>query len=297
MRSVLILGGARGIGSAICEEISKDRDTQLRMTYNKGRDLIPKAWDEILVKFNPKASRRECSQTIRRLLQTSKATAVVNCSNFEQVSDSSGVDDALLINSLLPHILATETEKLNIPVISLSSYEVFRPGKEVRKESSAADSNTVYGRSKAIGEVTCSNVIHLRADAIGPNGGVGFFDSIFSSSNVFKVSKDIHSKPVTHKALAKIVRAILRDDVVRGRLPKVMHILSADLVSRYDQAVSLISHLRQERIQVYDAQEDEGEQSIRVDTEHPKEHKALWEAAGFEEIPTFDELAELEYVC
>ena len=297
MRSVLILGGGSGIGAAICRELSKDRDTQLRMTCSKDRDLVPEDWDDVLVKFNPKASRYECSKHLRKLLQTSKATAVVNCIDFEQATESRGLEEAIMSNSLLPHILAIETEKLNIPVLNISNYEVFSPGRQTRTESSATDASTVYGRSKAFGEVTCSNVIHLRADSIGPKGGVGFFDSIFASSNVFNVSKDIYSKPVTHRALARIVRAILRDDVKRQNLPKVMHILSADLVSRYDQAVSLISHLRQERIRVYDSQEDEGEMSILVDTEHPKEHKALWEAAGFEEIPTFDELAELEYVC
>jgi dTDP-4-dehydrorhamnose reductase len=305
MISVLVLGGESGIGREIVRMLARDQDTQVWVTFadrtlrgsDNRRNLL----------FKPPAGRGACTERLQAVLEAAKPQAVVNCLYAPPEESEEDIAQALLLNSLLPRIVASEVNRIGAITIQPSSYAVFQPSGDLRTETSATDATTVYGRSSAIGEVSTKGVYHLRADIIGPRIPGNLLDTIYETESVLDVAKDTYSKPITTLAFAKIVRGLIRDEAKRARIGNLHHLMSEGATSVFDQAVSLISHFRQERMSVVDTQRPgSAEESVRVGTDAPAEHALLWEMAGYLDVPTFDELAEelhahcvaeSEYVC
>jgi len=294
MISVLVLGGESGIGREVSKTLASSEDTQVWVTYSRQDIKAPERCRSLL--FKPAASRQDCTDVLQTLLETSQPNAIVNCLYATPAESSTDVEKALTLNSLLPHIVASEANRVGAITIQPSSYAVFQPSGTLQTESSATDAVTVFGRSTAIGEVSTKGVYHLRADVIGPRITEGLFSTIFETDSVLEVSKDIYSQPITTLAFARIVRGLIRDEVKRERIGNLHHIMSDGAISEFEQAVSIIAHFRQERLSISDPQHSESTQStVLVGTDAPDEHKLLWEMAGYPEVPTFDELAEELY--
>jgi len=305
MISVLVLGGDSGIGREIVRLLSKDKDTQVWATF---ADRALQAPDDCRkLSFKPPTSRRSCAERLREVLEASKPQAVVNCLSAPPKESEEDMERALLLNSLLPHIVASEVNQIGAITIQPSSYAVFQPSAALRTETSATDATTVYGRSSAIGEVSAKGVYHLRADIIGPRIPGNLLDTIHETESALDITEYAYSKPITTLAFAKIVRGLIRDEAKREQIGNLHHLMSEGDTSVFDQVVSLISHFRQESREIFDKQRPESaKESVRVDTDAPAEHALLWEIAGYSNVPTFDELAEelhahcvveSEYVC
>ena len=73
----------------------------------------------------------------------------------------------ILINSALPHLLAEWTKMNNKKLIHFSTDCVFSGKTGFYSELSLPDAEDLYGKTKALGEVSNSNTLTLRASMIG----------------------------------------------------------------------------------------------------------------------------------
>ena len=105
---------------------------------------------------------------VRRCLATVRPSFVVNCIGvIKQHADGNRHIPNLLINSLLPHIIAEELSVWGGKLIHLSTDCVFSGSRGRYLESDDSDATDLYGKTKFLGEVETDNALTLRTSFIG----------------------------------------------------------------------------------------------------------------------------------
>lgn len=104
---------------------------------------------------------------------------VVNCIGLLQKSSESRADLAILVNSYLPHWLEHKYADTRTRIIHLSTDCVFSGKRGAYREDDAPDGETMYDRSKALGELNNRKDLTFRMSIIGPDidpRGTGLFN-------------------------------------------------------------------------------------------------------------------------
>ena len=105
---------------------------------------------------------------VRQVLNECRPDVVVNCIGMiKQRSDARAAVPSILLNSLLPHILAEECQAWGGRVIHFSTDCVFSGRTGNYREEDLSDAEDLYGKSKYLGEVATANAVTLRTSFIG----------------------------------------------------------------------------------------------------------------------------------
>jgi len=137
--------------------------------------------------------------------------AVVNAAGLinRRLCGERTVEDAYLVNSLFPRLLADHCQAAGVACIHISTDCVFDGTKGPRMESEPPDAIDLYGRTKALGEP--ANALVLRTSIIGPETHHG--DSLlcwFFAQKMFCEGYDNHLwNGVTTLELGRIVSLLL----------------------------------------------------------------------------------------
>lgn len=118
-----------------------------------------------------------------RWLDEVRPDAVINCIGLLQKSCEERGDLALLVNAYLPHWLEWRYARSAVRVIHLSTDCVFSGRSGGYREDSLKDGDTMYDRSKALGEVVNGKDLTFRMSIIGPDidpDGTGLFNWFMS---------------------------------------------------------------------------------------------------------------------
>jgi dTDP-4-dehydrorhamnose reductase len=112
---------------------------------------------------------------LERLFGQTFPDVVVNCAGLtKHVPEGSAPIPALTMNALLPHRLAQLCEIAKARLIHVSTDCVFSGATGNYTEQDATDASDVYGKTKALGEVTTGNALTLRTSTIGHEHGSRF---------------------------------------------------------------------------------------------------------------------------
>jgi dTDP-4-dehydrorhamnose reductase len=93
----------------------------------------------------------------------------INCIRCLVEDSEKNIDKANLYNSYFPKLLEKNYQKTNTRVIHLSTDCVFSGAKGNYFESDTPDGNSVYSKTKALGEINNEKDITIRTSYIGPN--------------------------------------------------------------------------------------------------------------------------------
>jgi dTDP-4-dehydrorhamnose reductase len=105
---------------------------------------------------------------VRRVLDEHRPDVVVNCIGIiKQRSDAHAAIPSILLNALLPHILAEECHRWGGRVIHFSTDCVFSGRYGNYREEDLSDAEDLYGKTKYLGEVATPNAVTLRTSFIG----------------------------------------------------------------------------------------------------------------------------------
>ena len=149
------------LGSACMEVVSHDSRIDLIGTARTASDQ--------LLKFDARVD------SIATLLEVNKPNWIINCIGVikphidEKVPSS--IENAIKVNSEFPILLASAAKKIGAKVIQIATDCVYSGFQGSYIESDLHDATDVYGKTKSLGEVPASNVMHLRASIIGPEVG------------------------------------------------------------------------------------------------------------------------------
>ena len=158
---------------------------------------------------------------------------IVNCIGILINGSDADPENAIFLNSYMPHRLVRLADKINAKLIHISTDCVFSGDKkEPYIETDEKDGRGIYAKTKVIGEVINDKHLTLRTSIVGPelkgNGEDLFHWFMNQSDSVFGFTKAIWSG-VTTIELAKAVKWSI-DHHITG----LYHVTNNSSISKYD---------------------------------------------------------------
>lgn len=163
---ILILGGDGMLGHQLLRHFSGRYD--VRVTLRLGPEVYSRygLFEREKAFFGVDARRED---SISQVFQQFRPDAVVNAIGIvKQRLEAKEVIPSLEINSLFPHRLAQACRLIDARLIHFSTDCVFTGRKGHYCETDEPDADTLYGRTKLLGEVVEPHCLTLRTSMIGP---------------------------------------------------------------------------------------------------------------------------------
>lgn len=163
---VLVVGAGGMTGHTVMRVLSEKDDWEVFGTVRNAsaKRLLPAQVSARVVE----GVDVECLDSLSSALEGIRPHVVINCVGLTK--HRAEIDDPLKsipINSLLPHRLAKLCQALGARLVHLSTDCVFSGEKGFYREDDFADARDLYGKSKALGEVTYPHTITFRTSFIG----------------------------------------------------------------------------------------------------------------------------------
>lgn len=139
---------------------------------------------------------------------------VVNCVGLLNQDCDKNADQAVYLNSYLPHQLEAITRGSATRIFHLSTDCVFAGNTGPYTEDCFPDGKTMYDRSKALGELINEKDLTLRQSIIGPDmrsGGIGLFNWFMSQHGSVKGYTEALWTGLTTLELAKAIEQCALD--------------------------------------------------------------------------------------
>ena len=183
---------------------------------------------------------------LNTLLQSNSFDVVINCIGLLVRESDNAPSLAIYLNSYLPKSLEDYYKKTSTKVIHISSDGVFSGQYPTYNENSSYDSNTVYGRTKALGEINNAKDLTLRMSIIGPElrpASKSLFGWFYSQEGVVNGYQNSIWKGITTIELAKAICQILTSN-----LSSIYNLVPNGSISKYDLLSLIAKEFRLDKI-------------------------------------------------
>jgi dTDP-4-dehydrorhamnose reductase len=160
-----------------------------------------------------------------------KPDIVINAVGLLNSEAENNPEEAILINSYLPHYLEKITKNTQIKIIHISTDCVFSGKIGGYLEDDFKDGIGFYAQSKGLGELINSKDLTLRTSIIGPelnNSGIGLFNWFLNQAGVVKGFTKAIWTGVTTIELAKAIESSI-DQNLNG----LHHLVNNKTISKY----------------------------------------------------------------
>jgi dTDP-4-dehydrorhamnose reductase len=172
---------------------------------------------------------------VEAVLHDRRPDIVVNCVGMLVQASQERVDEAILINSYLPHFLSGLGKKHGFKTIHISTDCVFSGDRGGYAEDDFRDGDTPYARTKALGEVINDADLTLRTSIIGPElkrDGTGLLHWFLMQKGEIKGFTKAYWSGVTTLELAKVV-----DRCIDRGVAGLVNLTMSRKISKFDLLV------------------------------------------------------------
>ena len=236
-KSVLVLGASGMLGHKMLQVLSKENSV-----CGTVRDLNVGKYE--LISEYPLIGGVDATKfdTVSKAIKIFRPDIVVNCIGIiKQLPESNDVMKSMILNSVLPHKLATYCAAHNSKLVHISTDCIFSGNRGMYRESDISDVDDIYGLTKYVGEINDFHNITLRTSIIGreiitQHGLVEWFLSN-RGKTVNGYRKSIFSG-VTTIELSRIVNKLLKDDYMRG-----LYNVVAEPVTKFDLITNINKYI------------------------------------------------------
>jgi len=203
---------------------------------------------------------------LEEYIKSFKPNIIINCIGILVKESNFQIDVAILLNSYLPNLLSKLGRKLNYKLIHVSTDCVFSGQKGNYKDNDFRDGDTMYARTKALGEVVNDIDLTVRTSIIGPEltkNGTGLLDWAFKQKRIVNGYSNVYWSGVTTLELSKIFHKCIEQNITG-----LYQVCSSQKGSKYDLLLLIkeIWSLDQIQIKSYDSYaSDKSLVSIRTD--------------------------------
>ena len=220
MKRILILGATGLIGHQVCLRLKQRSDYQLfHMAKQRKFD------DETIL-----LDARDEYALEKKIFEI-KPDVIVNCMGILISEANSHPEHAIFLNAYMPHRLKRMADDCGARLIHISTDCVFSGRKGHYKESDIKDADDIYGRAKALGEVTEAPHLTLRTSVVGPELKEGeelFHWFMFQQGSIKGYTKALWSG-VTTLELAKAV-----EWAIEHSISGLYHVTNGKPINKYD---------------------------------------------------------------
>jgi dTDP-4-dehydrorhamnose reductase len=230
-KRVLVLGGTGMLGHVVLSQLAVAASLEVYGTVRDPDEAARWFSPEILVRCL-RVDAFNFDSVIRALSET-QPEVVINCIGI--VKQSSLAKDpvtSIYLNSWFPHRLALSCRLAGARLIHLSTDCIFDGARGNYREEDPVSAQDLYGRSKALGEVTSQGCLTVRTSILGHElrGKLGLIEWFLAQEGEVRgFTRAIFSGFPT-VVLAGIIRDLL---LVNSSLTGVYHI-SAAPIAKYD---------------------------------------------------------------
>jgi dTDP-4-dehydrorhamnose reductase len=233
---VLILGSTGLIGHQVFNYLHSSAQYDLYdIVYRKklrDRSIIVDARDE---------------EKLIKIIKDISPDFIVNCIGVLINAARDNLENAIFLNSYIPHRLAILADNLDAKLIHISTDCVFSGDKEsVYFENDDKDGSSNYSKTKGLGEIINQKHLTLRTSVVGPelkNDGEELFHWFMKQTGIISgYTKSIWSG-VTTIELAKAVDCAIRRDI-----SGLYHVTNNSRINKYDLLKLFQKHTRKDVI-------------------------------------------------
>ena len=244
---ILVLGASGMIGSKIFQVLSKGDGTLVYGSIRSDKDRYffnPSLHDSLVANVDAIGS-----YTLLKLFNRLKPDVVVNCIGLTKHQvNSNDPKITIPLNTFLPHRLVYLCGLVNARLIHISTDCVFSGEKGYYAEQDNTDAIDLYGKSKALGELTnFPNAITLRTSTIGPElrTKYGLLEWFLSQTESCKGFSRAIFSGLPSVVLAEIIRDVV---IPRKDLSGLYHI-AAKPINKFE-LLGLIAKVYKKEIQI-----------------------------------------------
>jgi dTDP-4-dehydrorhamnose reductase len=176
-----------------------------------------------------------------------RPSIVINCVGALVNESKENPTNAIYLNALLPHKLKDFCNQYQAKLIHISTDCVFSGKDGSYTEEDFRDADDVYGRSKALGEITEMPHCTLRTSIVGPElkqKGTGLFHWFINQKDQVQGFTNALWSGVTTLELAKAI-----DKVIVNNLIGLYHVTNGEPISKFD-LLRLFNELRGNKIKI-----------------------------------------------
>lgn len=170
---------------------------------------------------------------VAMLVEETKPDVIVNAIGLLNQQAEDHPLDAYLVNGLLPHWLRHLGKREGARVVHVSSDCVFSGDRGDYGLDEVPDGQSVYARSKALGEIRGPGCLTIRTSIIGPEirpNGIGLMQWFLSSQGQVSGYVNVKWNGVTTLELAKAIVWALD----RPELDGLVHLTAPEAISKHD---------------------------------------------------------------
>lgn len=169
---------------------------------------------------------------VRRHIESGDYDLVVNCVGVLNQEAEQNPSRAIILNSALPHLIAETLELSRGRLIHISTDCVFSGKKGDYLSEDIPDASSVYGRSKALGEICDKRNLTFRTSIVGPDmqqKGIGLFNWFMKQQDTVKGYTHAVWTGVTTIVLAEAILAAIQEN-----LTGLYQLVNQDQISKYE---------------------------------------------------------------
>lgn len=173
---------------------------------------------------------------------------IINCIGVLNEACDKNSDQAIYLNSYLPHAIAHRLKDTDTKLIHLSTDCVFSGKAAPYHEKSIHDGETLYDRTKSLGEVDYGRHLTFRNSIIGPDmksNGIGLLNWFMKQSGPIYGYTGAIWNGVTTLTLAKAIEKAATDD-----LTGLYHLVHATSINKYDLLQLFNEYLKDNNITI-----------------------------------------------
>lgn len=208
---------------------------------------------------------------------------VVNCIGAIPQKDKD-MNEMRRVNAEFPHLLRAEG---NFRVIQIATDCAFYGDTGNYSENSLRNAQDFYGRSKIMGEL--ASFMNLRCSIIGPelNSKRSLFEWVRNQPQGAALHGFVRHRwnGVSTDAFAKIVRGVIDNDLWFAGM---QHVIPADQVSKHELVKMIATRTQRDDLQIVPA--ITGIVDRTLTTVRPYLNDLLWSKAGYDRVPTIQDL-------
>jgi len=190
------------------------------------------------------------SLMVDKLLQSLRPDVVVNCSGIVYDEARQHEVDAYRVNGLLPHQLAELASGIGFKLIHLSTDSVFDGERGSYEERHVPNGSSVYGKTKALGEVIRPPALTVRASLLGPAAEgreEGLLNWFLHRKGTARGFVNVQWNGITTLELAKFIAYVI--DNAAG-LGGVVHLTASHTISKHELLLLLQDAFEQREISI-----------------------------------------------
>jgi len=220
VKTILILGSSGMLGHVVTkyfEERSYD-------VYNLSHRIKINERTEIMDVTN--------FSEFDKYLNKLKVDVIVNCIGTLNEDAENSPDKAILLNSYLPRFLEKKYMNTKVKIIQISTDCVFSGKTGNYTEDSFRDGDSIYARTKTLGEINNNKDLTIRTSIIGPDineDGIGLFQWFMNQKGTIYGFKNAYWTGVTTIELAKGIEKLIKNDVTG-----LYHFVPNEKISKYN---------------------------------------------------------------